>query len=56
MRYRRSISELTLFQDGSGAGTRFLFPDEYEAFEAQIPEAERKDMIAAYHKVHRLVS
>ena len=35
-------------------GASFLFPDRWEAYLAPIPEAERDDLIAAYH--HRLVS
>jgi proline iminopeptidase len=34
------------YQDGAG----WLFPDAFEAYQAPIPEAERHDMIAAYHK------
>jgi len=34
------------FQDGANA----LFPDAYEPFRQAIPEAERGDMLAAYHK------
>lgn len=40
-------SELRWFyQDGASA----LFPDAWEKYEAAIPEAERGDFIAAYHK------
>ncbi len=40
-------SEINWFyQDGAG---RF-FPDEWERYLAQIPEAERGDMVKAYHK------
>ena len=31
-------------------GTRMLFPDAWEAFEAFIPEQERDDMISAYYR------
>jgi proline iminopeptidase len=31
-------------------GASFLFPDAWEAYLAPIPEAERGDMIAAYHR------
>lgn len=35
-----------LYQEGASA----LFPDHWERFVALIPEAERSDLIAAYHK------
>jgi proline iminopeptidase len=31
-------------------GTNVLFPDAYDAFERAIPEAERGDLVAAYHR------
>jgi proline iminopeptidase len=34
------------YQDGAG----MLFPDAFEKFKAPIPEAERGDLIAAYHR------
>jgi proline iminopeptidase len=36
------------YQDETGAGS--LFPDRWEAFVAQIPAAERGDMVGAYYK------
>jgi proline iminopeptidase len=36
-----------MFQDGA----RWLFPDQWEAFAAQLPEAERGDVITAYHRL-----
>jgi proline iminopeptidase len=38
------------YQEGAGA----LFPEAWEAYQSVIPEAERHDMIAAYHR--RLIS
>jgi proline iminopeptidase len=35
-----------LYQDGASR----IFPDKWEAFLAPIPEAERGDMVAAYHR------
>jgi proline iminopeptidase len=42
---RRSELEF-LYQDGAS----HLFPDEWEHYVAPIPEAERDDLIAAYHR------
>lgn len=44
-------SELDWFYQ---SGASMLFPDRWEAFLAPIPEAERGDLVAAYH--HRLTS
>lgn len=33
-----------------GSGTSAIFPDKWESFIAPIPEAERDDLISAYHK------
>ena len=38
--------ELKWFYQGPGAG--YVFPQEWEAYEAAIPESERNDLIAAY--------
>ena len=38
--------ELKWFYQGPGAG--YVFPQEWEAYEAAIPENERHDLIAAY--------
>lgn len=40
--------ELKWFYQGPGAG--YVFPQEWEAYEAAIPESERNDLIAAYGK------
>jgi proline iminopeptidase len=34
-------------------GCSWIFPDEFAAYQSQIPPAERGDMIAAYHKLVR---
>jgi proline iminopeptidase len=41
-------AELDFFYQGPGSG--WLFPREWEAYLAPIPEAEQGDMVAAYHK------
>jgi len=33
-----------------GPGSNFVFPDAWEHYLAPIPEAERKDLVGAYHK------
>ena len=42
-------AEIDWYYEGRGA--EFIFPDQWEAYVAPVPPAERHDMVGAYHRL-----